>query len=62
MALLAPGTTSNTEFGAASIGGSSSAENGYYLNGINITAIKTGIGSIGMLWRLLPKLKLKRVA
>lgn len=50
IALLTPGVVSNGEFGASSIGGSSSAENAYYLNGINITNIKTGIGSIGLPW------------
>lgn len=59
MALLAPGTTSNSEFGGASIGGSSSAENGYYLNGINITNIKTGIGSISMPWEAIAQTEIK---
>ncbi|PKG81512.1 TonB-dependent receptor [Colwellia sp. 75C3] len=59
MALLAPGTTSNSEFGGASIGGSSSAENGYYLNGINITSIKTGIGSISMPWEAIAQTEIK---
>ncbi|MBL4942206.1 MAG: TonB-dependent receptor [Colwellia sp.] len=59
MALLAPGTTSNSAFGAASIGGGSSAENGYYLNGINITTIKTGIGSIGMPWDAIAQTEVK---
>jgi len=59
MALLAPGTTSNSEFDGASIGGSSSAENGYYLNGINITSIKTGIGSIDMPWEAISQTEIK---
>ena len=59
IALLAPGTTGNSEFGAASIGGSSSAENGYYLNGINITSIKTGIGSIAMPWDAIAQTEIK---
>lgn len=50
MALLSPGVTGNSAFGASSFGGSSSAENGYYLNGLNITSIKTGIGAIEMPW------------
>ncbi|SET62065.1 TonB-dependent receptor [Thalassotalea agarivorans] len=50
IALLAPGVNSNSTFGTASIGGGSSAENAYYLNGINITYIKTGIGSINLPW------------
>lgn len=59
MALLAPGTTGNSEFDGASFGGSSSAENGYYLNGINITAIKTGIGSIDMPWEAIAQTEIK---
>jgi len=59
MALLAPGSTGNSEFSGASIGGSSSAENGYYLNGINITNIKTGIGSIGMPWEGIAQTEIK---
>ena len=59
MALLAPGTTSNSEFDGASVGGSSSAENGYYLNGINITSIKTGIGSIPMPWEAISQTEIK---
>lgn len=59
MALLAPGTTSNSEFDGASVGGSSSAENGYYLNGINITTIKTGIGSIDMPWEAIAQTEIK---
>ncbi|ALO36251.1 hypothetical protein CMT41_17070 [Colwellia sp. MT41] len=59
MALLAPGATSNSAFGGASIGGSSSAENGYYLNGINITSIKTGIGSISMPWEAIAQTEIK---
>ncbi|MDO6428637.1 TonB-dependent receptor [Thalassotalea sp. 1_MG-2023] len=50
IALLAPGVVGNNSFGASSVGGSSSAENAYYLNGINITSIKTGIGSISLPW------------
>ncbi|NMP31607.1 TonB-dependent receptor [Thalassotalea sp. M1531] len=50
IALLAPGVTSNDEFDAASFGGGSSAENAYYLNGINITYAKTGIGSVNLPW------------
>ncbi|MCJ8274414.1 MAG: TonB-dependent receptor, partial [Psychrosphaera sp.] len=49
VALLAPGAskTSGSSFGGSpNIGGSSSAENGYYLNGINITNIRTGLGVV----------------
>ena len=59
VALLAPGSTSNTSFNGASIGGGSSAENGYYLNGINITSIKTGIGYIGMPWDAIAQTEVK---
>lgn len=51
--LLAPGTnaTNGGNFnGSPSIGGSSSAENGYYLNGLNVTTLKTGLGSISLPW------------
>ncbi|MCJ8271097.1 MAG: TonB-dependent receptor, partial [Psychrosphaera sp.] len=47
--LLAPGATktSGSRFGGSpNIGGASSAENGYYLNGINITNIRTGLGVV----------------
>lgn len=49
VALLAPSAakTSGSRFGSSpNIGGSSSAENGYYLNGINITNIRTGLGVV----------------
>lgn len=59
IALLAPGVTGNTEFDASSIGGSSSAENAYYLNGINITSIKTGIGSIDLPWEAIAQTEIK---
>lgn len=51
--LLTPGTveTGSDSFrGASSIGGASSAENGYYLNGINVTQIQSGLGSFGLPW------------
>lgn len=51
--LLTPGTveTGSDGFrGASSIGGASSAENGYYLNGINVTQIQSGLGSFGLPW------------
>ena len=53
IALLAAGTaaTNASNFnGSPSIGGSSSAENGYYLNGLNVTSVKTGLGSISLPW------------
>ncbi|MCL1076706.1 TonB-dependent receptor [Parashewanella spongiae] len=53
IALLAPGTAApgGSNFkGASSFGGASSAENGYYLNGLNVTNIRTGLGSIALPW------------
>lgn len=54
MVLMTPGTIENGApgafNGASSIGGASSAENGYYLNGINITQIQSGLGSFSMPW------------
>ena len=49
VALLAPGTTEgDSDFGdggLTSIGGSSVAENAFYINGLNITNFRTGVGS-----------------
>jgi hypothetical protein len=47
VALLAPGTTKgDSAFGDnPSIGGSSVAENAFYVNGLNITNFRTGVGS-----------------
>ncbi|MGJ8680793.1 TonB-dependent receptor [Paraglaciecola sp.] len=47
VALLAPGTTKgDSDFGnVPSIGGASAAENAYYINGLNITNFRTGVGS-----------------
>lgn len=59
IALMSPGVTANSSFGAASIGGSSSAENAYYLNGINITSPKTGIGSISLPWEAISQTEVK---
>ena len=54
LVLITPGTVENgapdSFRGASSIGGASSAENGYYLNGINITQIQSGLGSFNMPW------------
>lgn len=54
MVLMTPGTVENgapgSFRGASSIGGASSAENGYYLNGINITQIESGLGAFTMPW------------
>jgi outer membrane receptor protein involved in Fe transport len=47
VALLAPGTTKgDSAFGnVPSIGGASAAENAYYVNGLNITNFRTGVGA-----------------
>jgi hypothetical protein len=47
VALLTPGATQgDTAFGnVASIGGASAAENAFYINGLNITNFRTGVGS-----------------
>lgn len=47
IALLAPGTTKgDSNFGnVPSIGGASAAENAYYVNGLNLTNFRTGVGS-----------------
>jgi len=44
VALLAPGTTRSPVFGLVGFGGSSVAENGYYLNGMNLTNFRDGMG------------------
>ncbi|MCL1634718.1 TonB-dependent receptor [Luteimonas sp. SX5] len=44
VALLAPGTVRSDSFGnVASFGGSSAAENAYYINGFNVTNIRNGL-------------------
>ncbi|MFT4747109.1 MAG: hypothetical protein ACI8XG_001187 [Congregibacter sp.] len=47
VALLAPGTTKgDSAFGnVPSIGGASAAENAYFINGLNITNFRTGVGA-----------------
>ncbi|AFU99217.1 TonB-dependent receptor [Simiduia agarivorans] len=59
MAVLAPGVSSSSKFGASSFGGSSSAENLYYLNGLNVSTIKTGIGSIRLPWEAIQQTEIK---
>ena len=45
VALLAPGTTKgDSRFGGASFGGSSVAENTMYINGLNVTNFRNGLG------------------
>ncbi|MBE7215441.1 carboxypeptidase regulatory-like domain-containing protein [Shewanella benthica] len=51
IALLTPGSVSGDDgFGGVAIGGSSVAENGYYLNGLNITDLRKGMGDIDLPW------------
>lgn len=54
ISLLAPGTMAgDPAFGnIASFGGASVAENGYYLNGINITEFRNGAGPITLPWQM----------
>jgi|GEM_PF-735183 len=62
IALLAPGTAApggSTFKDSSSFGGSSSAENAYYLNGLNITNIKTGLGSLSIPWEALAQTEVK---
>lgn len=62
MAQLAPGVVSagGSSFnGASSFGGASSAENGYYLNGLNVSNIKTGLGSIALPWEAISQTQVK---
>jgi len=44
VALLAPGTTRSPVFGQVGFGGASVAENGYFLNGMNLTNFRDGMG------------------
>lgn len=62
MAQLAPGVVApgGSNFnGASSFGGASSAENGYYLNGLNVSNIKTGLGSIALPWEAISQTQVK---
>ena len=62
IALLAPGTAApgSANFnGASSFGGSSAAENGYYFNGLNVTSIRTGLGSIRLPWEAISQTQVK---
>ncbi|MFC6635638.1 TonB-dependent receptor [Microbulbifer taiwanensis] len=62
MAQLAPGVAQpgGSSFnGASSFGGASSAENGYYLNGLNVSNIKTGLGSIALPWEAISQTQVK---
>lgn len=59
MAVLAPGVASSSRFDASSFGGASSAENIYYLNGINVSTIRRGIGSIPLPWEAVEQTEVK---
>ncbi|MDK9685592.1 TonB-dependent receptor [Pseudoalteromonas shioyasakiensis] len=62
IALLAPGTAApgGASFnGASSFGGSSAAENGYYFNGLNVTSIRSGLGSIRLPWEAISQTQVK---
>ena len=62
MALMAPGTARNggENFkGASSFGGGSAAENGYYLNGMNVGVIRTGLGAIRLPWEAIRQTEIK---
>lgn len=63
IAMLAPGTAAgDSDFGSGdlvSFGGSSVAENGYYLNGLNITDIRRGIGSVTFPWEAVDQVQVK---
>ncbi|MCG9720836.1 TonB-dependent receptor [Shewanella sp. Isolate7] len=51
IALLSPGAVAGDNgFGGVAIAGSSVAENGYYLNGLNITDLRKGMGDIDLPW------------
>ena len=51
IALLTPGSVAGDDgFGGVAIGDSSVAENGYYLNGLNITDLRKGMGDIDLPW------------
>ena len=62
MAQLAPGVVQpgGPSFNdASSFGGASAAENGYYLNGLNVSNIKTGLGSIALPWEAISQTQVK---
>jgi hypothetical protein len=59
IALLTPGVSRSSEFKASSFGGASSAENGYFLNGMNISALRTGIGAVDLPWEAIAQTQVK---
>ncbi|MET1255911.1 TonB-dependent receptor [Aliikangiella maris] len=60
VALLAPGVVADSGgFDANSFGGGSGAENGYFINGINISHLRTGIGSMPLPWEGIAETQVK---
>lgn len=59
IAMLSPGVNASASFGPNSIGGSSSAENGYYLNGLNVTNIRKGMGEINLPFEAISQTQVK---
>lgn len=59
MALLSPGVSGSSAFDSNSFGGSSSAENGYYLNGLNVTNIRRGMGEIDLPFEMIAQTQIK---
>jgi hypothetical protein len=61
VALLAPGTTKgDSAFGnLPAIGGASVAENAYYVNGLNLTNFRTGVGSSNPPFEMLETFEVK---
>jgi len=60
IALLAPGVVSSGgTFDASSMGGGSGAENGYFLNGMNISELRSGIGSMALPWEAVAETQVK---
>ncbi|WNC67354.1 TonB-dependent receptor [Thalassotalea nanhaiensis] len=61
VALLAPGTTKgDSGFGdLVSFGGSSVAENAYYINGLNVTNVRNGLGFSNVPWEMYQSFEVK---
>ncbi len=59
MSLLSPGVSGSSSFDSNSIGGASSAENGYYLNGLNVTNIRKGMGEIDLPFEAIAQTQIK---
>lgn len=63
IALLTPGTTQgDSSFGLASFSGSSVAENGYYVNGFNITNFRNGLAPTVVPFEFYEQLEVKNEA